>query len=108
VLQALEFRICDGWLGISPRNTASHEGGRAVVHMEVPMSPAPRQSVPLPTMETDTTQIVGRTGNAARAGPECDQFLYLELRLQPRILPMAAALLFRLSDGGYLSVQRQA
>ena len=68
MLQALEFRICDGRLGISPRNTASHEGGRAVVHMEVPMSPAPRQSVPLPTMETDTTQIVGRTGNAARAG----------------------------------------
>jgi hypothetical protein len=45
VLQALEFWICDGRLGISPRNTASHDGVRAVVHMEVPMSPALRQSV---------------------------------------------------------------
>jgi hypothetical protein len=32
-------------LGISPRNTASHEGVRAVVHSDMPMSPVPRLSV---------------------------------------------------------------
>jgi hypothetical protein len=32
-------------VGISPRNTASHEGVRAVVHRDVPMSPVPRLSV---------------------------------------------------------------
>jgi len=37
--------------------------------MDVPMSPAPRLSVPFPTMETDTTQIGEKGAVAANRGP---------------------------------------
>jgi hypothetical protein len=56
VLRAFEFWICDGGWALHHGIPASHEGVRAVVHRDVPMSPAPRLSVPFPTMETDTTQ----------------------------------------------------
>jgi hypothetical protein len=73
-----------------------HQQVLMVSHRITQQRGSPRVAVPV--------QIVGCTGNAARAGPEYGQFLHLELRLQSGILAMADARLFRLPDGGVLGV----